>query len=417
MALAPVFKKAYYSLAILTGIYFLSLTILLNPWAQRQVLYLHNVNTVWLQSPNQPSRFGFLKGQVQPFFIRSSDGEQLYGWHVLPLELYAKHEMQLQQQPQLPINFTDQSNANEMLSSHLLRQDPEATVVVNFHGNAGTVSQGWRTDTYRLLTALSGGKVHLITIDYRGFGYSSGTPDEEGIITDGVSLVQWIVEDLQLPAERIVFAGQSLGTAVAVAVAERLATHANIAIKNIVLVSAFANVPSLLKSYRIAGFIPVLAPLNSYPALQNLFLGKVRETWYTSERIATLMRQCKELNLHIIHAKNDPDIPWQEAEKLFHAASNATSERGMTIDQINAMKNRENLGNGGFVSSWTTRTKSGGKIFIRQEVFPYGGQYPAEACSWFQLIVRPGHNRVTTYPVVANAVLRALRSRQESDIG
>ena len=36
MAIAPIFKKAYWSLAIAGGIYFVFLSLLLNIWVQRQ---------------------------------------------------------------------------------------------------------------------------------------------------------------------------------------------------------------------------------------------------------------------------------------------------------------------------------------------------------------------------------------------
>ena len=372
--LLPLLKKAHYPVLFLPIFYFLSLSILTFPWAQRQLLYLHNANTRVLQDPNEPSRFGFLQGQVQPFFLNTSDDERLYGWHVLPIELYAKHQEVLQKQPTWPSDYQDPSNVRASPSLNLLLKDPEATIIVNFHGNAGTVAQGWRTDTYRSLTSLQGGKVHLLTVDYRGYGYSTGSPDEEGIITDGVSFVKWLTHDLGISADRLILVGQSLGTAVSVAVAERLAVQEDIAIRNIVLVSAFADVPSLLRSYRIAGFIPVLAPLNGYPALQNVFLGQVRETWYSTKKIASLVRKTEALNLFIVHGKNDPDIPWTQSETLFHAAANATSEKGLTIEEIKAAKDHRVSENGGFVNSWTTRKSGGGKIFIRHEVFPYGGK-------------------------------------------
>ena len=36
MAIAPIFKKAYWSLAIVGGVYFVYVTLLLNGWVQRQ---------------------------------------------------------------------------------------------------------------------------------------------------------------------------------------------------------------------------------------------------------------------------------------------------------------------------------------------------------------------------------------------
>lgn len=375
MALVSIIKKAHWLLVILIALYFACLTILLNGWAQRHAIYLHKINTAWVQDPNKPEIFGFLKNQVQPFYLRTPDGETLYGWHVLPLSLYAEHEATLLQRPDGPVTCFNQAEVDEVLSLKLLRADPESRLIINFHGNAGTVSQGWRTDTYRSLTSVTGGKVHVLTLDYRGFGYSTGSPTEAGLVVDGVTLVKWAVSSLRIPPDRIIFVGQSLGTAVATAVAEHLAVHENIEIQNIILVAAFSDIPSLLLDYKIAGFIPVLSPLKPYAQLRKFYMEKVQETWDTSGRLSNLIKRVSVLHLHLIHAKDDRDIPWQHSEALFHAAANATSEHGMTNDQINAVKLQIDLRNGGFINSWKTRSRSGGKKWIHQEIVPYGGEF------------------------------------------
>ena len=370
MALAPIFKKAYWSLGFLVLFYFGSLTVLVNEWAQRQAIYAHNVRSLSLQAPNKPELFGFLRKQVQPFYIHTPDGEKLYGWHVLPLTLYAKHEAALLAQPDGPIDITDGKALP--LSFKLLMEDPDACLVINFHGNAGTIAQGWRTDTYRSLASVAGDKIHVLTVDYRGFGYSTGSPSEEGLITDGVAVVKWAVNMLGISPERIVLVGQSLGTAVTVAVAERLVTD-QIAVRNIILVAAFTNMRSLLRVYKIGAAIPVLAPLNPYPRLQSFFLNQLKDTWRTDFRLDRLIRKSTELNLYLIHAMNDHEIPCQQSDALFTVAANATSDRGLTSQQIYATKVHRDYSDGGFMNTWVTRSSSGGRKYIRQEVVPYGG--------------------------------------------
>ena len=444
-----ILKLSLYPLTLLPIIYFSALTILLNPWAQRQALYIHNLRLLLPgHDPNKPEQFGFLKNQVQPFYLRTPDGEILHGWHVLPLGVYVDNEHALVQQGNAgPVDLTTTAAAvddgrkngegtddggvgtrvEDMLSFKLLMQDPESKVVVNFHGNAGTVAQGWRTDTYRSLTSIfpvssssssSSGdgegrgrsaNVHLLTIDYRGFGYSTGSPSEEGLITDGTTLVKFLIDKLGISPERIVLVGQSLGTAVTTAVAERLVVDEGIAIRNIVLVAAFANVPTLLLEYRIGGLIPVLAPLKRYPTLSGFYTRRVLDTWYSDRRMGSLVKAAKEINVFLVHARNDHEIPWQNSDVLFHAAANATSERGMTGKQIDGAKQHQKMDDGGFVNEWITRSGEGGKKYIRQEVSRYGGicLFPGWLARLFTESLT-GHNRVATYPVAAKAVLRAL---------
>ena len=75
------------------------------------------------------SIYGFLiestENQVQPFTIPTPDGETLYGWHILPLALYAKHEEVLLQEPPGPSSHITQTQAFKLLST-----DPESRLLI-----------------------------------------------------------------------------------------------------------------------------------------------------------------------------------------------------------------------------------------------------------------------------------------------
>ena len=221
-------------------------------------------------------------------------------------------------------------------------------------------------------------KIHVLAVDYRGFGYSSGNPTEKGLITDGISLVEWALDVARIPPERIVIFGQSLGTAVSVAVAEHFVVKSQIEFAGIILVAGFSDIPTLMLSYYVGGFVPILAPLKPYPWIQKLFADHIQETWITTRRLDSLVRCSKYLNLDIIHAMDDFDIPWSHSDTLFRTAANATVKNGMTIKQIDASKSQQDLGEAGRVSTWTAASpQSDGMVKIRQEVVRYGGR-----CFW-----------------------------------
>lgn len=241
------------------------------------------------------------------------------------------------------------------------------------------MAQGWRTDTYRTLTSTAD-KIHVVTIDYRGFGYSTGSPFEAGLITDGISLVRWAMEVASVPPDRIVILGQSLGTAVATAVAEHFLMEERIEFSGIVLVAGFSDMPTLLENYAIGGIIPILSPLKPYPMLQRFFAKRIQETWYTTRRLDSLVRNSRNVNIQLIHSKDDFEIPWTHSNLLFSAAANATSGKGLTNKQIDAVKIHEDLGESGFTNSWTASEedceygKACGTKSIRQDVVHYGGE-------------------------------------------
>lgn len=242
------------------------------------------------------------------------------------------------------------------------------------HGNAGTVAQGWRTDTYRAITAGASNKIHILTVDYRGYGKSTGSPTEAGLITDGITLIKYAMEVARIPPERIVIVGQSLGSAVATAAAEHFVLEDAVEFRCLVLCAAFSDVPTLMSTYTIGGLVPILSPLRPYPFLSQFFANRIQETWFTFARLANLVRRSKNVNVHLIHATNDYDIPWSHSNTLFHAAANATSAEGLTFKQIDAVKTKVDFGESGWTNFWKTVQEDGGRKIIRQDVVKHGGE-------------------------------------------
>lgn len=272
------------------------------------------------------------------------------------------------------------------------------------------MAQGWRTDTYRALASGASDKIHVLTVDYRGFGYSTGSPHENGLITDGVTLVTWALEVARIPPERIVIFGQSLGTAVAVAVAEHFALEKHVEFAGIVLVAGFSDIPSLMLSYYAGGILPILAPLRPYPWLQRFFSDYIQERWVTTQRLENLVRSSKNIDIQILHAKNDFNIPWSHSDTLFRTAANATVDGGMSLRQIDATKDFEDLGEGGWIHTWTAATpNSDGMKKIAQHVVVSGGESFLPQCVRSLTDKSIGHNRLPSFAIAAKAVVKAFK--------
>ena len=212
--------------------------------------------------------------------------------------------------------------------------------------------------------------IHILAIDYRGFGLSTGFPTEEGLITDGVAAVDWAMRVAKIPSNKIVILGQSLGTAVTAAVVEHYAEMGT-EFAGVVLIAGFTDLPNLLTSYSIAGWVPLLSPLQHYPPLQKLFKSYVVDTWPSAARLANFVRMSKRVRLFIIHSNDDYEIPWRHSEGLFAATANATTDGGMDIALIEKMKARNTveMGHGAFISTWKTEDK-----IIREQIVAYGSE-------------------------------------------
>ena len=102
------------------------------------------------------------------------------------------------------------------LQSYLLQHKGRSKrIVVYFHGNAGNISHRVRdaSKIYRL-------GCDVLLVSYRGYGRSEGSPSERGVYEDGISSINYITQNLGYTEEEIIIYGRSLGTAVAVYVAQ-----------------------------------------------------------------------------------------------------------------------------------------------------------------------------------------------------
>ncbi|KAL2828472.1 Alpha/Beta hydrolase protein [Aspergillus cavernicola] len=388
------FKYAFISLAAAVGLYATLLGLLTTSTFQSHVVYLHAVQLTWFKDLNVPEIFGFLKNQVTPFSIKTPDDEQLYAWQVLPIELYRKNELALTAEP---TGFV--SDIASRLSFQLLRDDPEARLIIHMHGAAGTLASGYRVPNYRALSAGHPGKIHVLAFDYRGFGRSTGLPSESGLIQDALAVTNWAINVAGIPSSRIVIFGQSMGTAASIAVSHHFAVQSPPTIfAGTVLVAPFVNVPTVVSSYRVAGILPVLSPLARFPALFNYLLGFIRDKWATNERIAQFVRS-NEINeekyrLTMIHAEDDRYIPSHHTQLLFWHAVNGSVPVGITYDELEERKAESQVGLGaaGTVMEW--RTDYG---VIREEILKNGL-----------------HEVVMGYPVVTMAVMRHFEAADPS---
>ena len=85
-------------------------------------------------------------------------------------------------------------------------------VFLYFHGNGGSLR--WRDKRFRTLISDGSG---LVALSYRGYGGSSGRPTETGLVEDAATAYAFAIA--RYPAEHVVLWGESLGSALALAVA------------------------------------------------------------------------------------------------------------------------------------------------------------------------------------------------------
>jgi hypothetical protein len=160
-------------------------------------------------------------------------------------------------------------------------------VVLYFHGNGGALR--YRVERFRALTADGSG---LVALSYRGYGGSSGSPTEPGLLADAAAAYAFAVARYR--SERIVLWGESLGAGVAIALA---ATHK---VARLVLEAPFSSAVDL--GAAAYWFMPVrLLMKDQFRSDQRI--GQVRAP------------------VLILHGSDDRVVPLAFGERLFALAN------------------------------------------------------------------------------------------------
>jgi fermentation-respiration switch protein FrsA (DUF1100 family) len=209
--------------------------------AQRAMMYFPETTRV-------PPADAGLAG-AEEVVLKASDGEQIIVWHLPP------------------------------------RGDKP--VVLYFHGNGGSLR--YRVDRFRALTADGTG---LIALSYRGYGGSSGSPTEPGLIADAMAAYDFAAA--RYAPSRIVLWGESLGTGVAVALA------AERPVARIVLEAPFSSAADV--------------GMRAYPFLPVRLLMK--DQFRSDERIARI-----NVPILILHGALDRVVPMALGERLYGLAN------------------------------------------------------------------------------------------------
>ena len=159
-------------------------------------------------------------------------------------------------------------------------------VVLYFQGNAGALNL--RAERFRWLTADGTG---LLALGYRGYGGSTGKPSEDGVIRDARAAYDFA--RAHYPAQRIVLFGESLGTAVAIALA------AERAVAGVILDAPFTS------AVDVGATAYPFAPVRWF----------MKDTFRSDQRIGRVSTP-----LLVLHGEHDSVIPISFGEQLFALA-------------------------------------------------------------------------------------------------
>ena len=175
------------------------------------------------------------------------------------------------------------------LRSWLIEKDLEKyKTLVFFHGNAGNLF-----NRVHKLNELNKLDINILIISWRGFSGNSGKPTEKNLYQDAQKSIEWL-NSKGIESKKIILYGESLGTGVAVELAQK-----NI-FNSIILESPFTSMAKTAKIY--------------YPYLPvNLLL---KDKYDSINKIHKIKKP-----VLIMHGMKDDLVPYIMSVELFNKAN------------------------------------------------------------------------------------------------
>lgn len=161
-------------------------------------------------------------------------------------------------------------------------------VIIFFHGTSGNMSHELRTLSY--LHALG---QNVLTIDYPGYGRSTGSPSQSGCFAAADAAWAFVTEQRHFTPDRVVVYGRSLGAAVAAYLASRWQC------RGLVFQSGFTSVPDM--AAKLYPFLPA--------------------RWFVHTRLDAVkfVRECR-CPVLVLHSETDEFVSFTMAQGVFDQA-------------------------------------------------------------------------------------------------
>ena len=160
--------------------------------------------------------------------------------------------------------------------------------ILFFHGNTGSLE-----NRIHKLNHYKNMNINFLIISWRGFSQNKGKPTENGLYEDAASSIRWL-KSKEITEEDIIIYGESLGTAVAVDIAQ----NKNFA--GIILESPFTSMIDVGKE--------------KYPFLPVSFL--LKDKYESDKKIKNIKSP-----ILIMHGRVDKIVPFYMGEKMYELAN------------------------------------------------------------------------------------------------
>ncbi|XP_066551007.1 lysophosphatidylserine lipase ABHD12 [Amia ocellicauda] len=267
--------------------------IRLFPGILAQVVYSHYVRVPFFVDLGRPADL-FLNHTLN-FYLIPEDGVTVGVWHTVP-------DSQWQQAQGKGLGWYEASLGDG------------APVIIYLHGNGGTRATDHRV---QLIKVLSAAEFHVLALDYRGFGDSTGQPSELGMTTDALHLYRWVKANSG--GSPVYLWGHSLGTGVATNAARKLQELGS-QVDAVILEAPYTNIREEVANHPL-GLIYCLFPAFEYFFLDTVALNNI--VFPNDENLKMVSSP-----LMILHAEDDRVVPFHMSKQLYDIALQSQASKG-----------------------------------------------------------------------------------------
>lgn len=251
------------------------------PWILGQVIFAHLLRFPFFVDLSRPED---VLNHTCNFYLNTEDGISVGVWHTLPASQWEKSARR----------------SPEWYQETLGDGTP---VIIYLHGNTGTRAINHRVQLVKILSAAG---YHVLSLDYRGFGDSTGDPSEAGLTNDALYLYHWVKKHSR--GSLVCLWGHSLGSGVATNAAVKIQAQGS-AVDALILEAPYTSVGEVVVNHRFTKMYRFL------PGFESLLWNIMKMTnivFANDKNLKSLISP-----LLILHSEDDNVVPYHMGLELY----------------------------------------------------------------------------------------------------
>ncbi|KAM7403516.1 hypothetical protein PAMA_004124 [Pampus argenteus] len=206
------------------------------PWVLGHAIFAHLLRFPFLVDLDRPED---VLNHTCNFYLNTEEGVSVGVWHTLPASQWEAAA----------------GKSPEWYRETLGDGHP---VIIYLHGNVGTRAKKHRVELVKVLSATG---YHVLSLDYRGFGDSTGEPSEAGLTSDALYLYNWVKK--QSSGSLVCLWGHSLGTGVTTNTAVKVQEQGSV-VDALILEAPYTRIGEAVANHPLAKMYMFLPGFESF---------------------------------------------------------------------------------------------------------------------------------------------------------